>query len=238
LHTGWVIPFTLYIKEPYIFAKEPYIVKNPIPCTLCVKDPQYFYTKHNLYLCIRALFFCTRALHLCKRALYGGIHTALPIPSALNIKEPCISAPSNKRARYLCKRVLYLCKQALHLCKKALYLCKRALYLCKRALYLCKGALCLCKRAFYLCKRDLYHHESLQRSPLSLPKSPVSFSQSLTTAFFLQSLQIRIANVYSVSLRFYNAKERRIASSWQFVPVYTQKINSSFLAMRTLREYA
>jgi hypothetical protein len=60
----------------------------------------------------------------------------------------------------------------------------------------------------------------------------------LLLTFFAQSLHVRISATFAVSIRFYNATERRIASSWQFVPVFSQEIPSSFLAMRTLREHA
>jgi len=56
--------------------------------------------------------------------------------------------------------------------------------------------------------------------------------------FLSQSLYVRISATFDVELRFYNNTERRIASGWQFVPVFSQDIPSSFLAMRTLREHA
>jgi len=45
------------------------------------------------------------------------------------------------------------------------------------------------------------------------------------------------AAFFSVYMRFYSPTERRIASSWEFVPVYSQEIASSFTAMRTLRQH-
>jgi len=54
----------------------------------------------------------------------------------------------------------------------------------------------------------------------------------------VQNIQVHVSTVLSVSVRFYADQDRRIVSSWQFVPVYSQEIASSFTAMRTVREYA
>ena len=54
----------------------------------------------------------------------------------------------------------------------------------------------------------------------------------------VQNIQVHVSSVLSVSVRFYADQDRRIVSSWQFVPVYSQEIASSFTAMRTVREYA